>query len=506
MPVCIYYAFIQPQIQGRLWLVDRSHASYSWAMKTLDSTICRQARLSRDPRFDGEFFLAVTTTGIYCRPVCPARPPLERNVRYYRTAAEAAQQGFRPCLRCRPESAPQSPAWRGTTTTTERGLKLIGEGYLNQHSLSQLAARLGVGERYLRKLFQQKLGVAPSVIAQTQRLHFAQKLLLETDLSITEIAHASGFGSLRRFNSASRAAFGCAPGALRRTRKTSKVAGGFLLELSYRPPYDWPGVLGFFRRHQVAGMETVSDAGYQRNLRTAKGYAQIRVWPHATKSALNLELKLADNSELMEVVATVRRMFDLDAQPADIGEALATDPLLEPLLQACPGVRSPVVASVFESTIRAVLGQQVSIDAARKLCAKLIDLCDSAVEREGEQRPVFPLPQQVAQLPDAALPMPASRRRTVRAVSEYFTNRDDSDRQTILTELGEISGIGPWTTGILAMRGFADPDSFPVNDLVLIKAFQRLEAIEKRQMSKRAEHWKPWRSYAANLLWRSYSQ
>lgn len=475
-------------------------------MKALDTTICRQARLSRDPRFDGEFFLAVKTTGIYCRPVCPARPPHERNVHYYRSAAEAAQQGFRPCLRCRPESAPQSPAWRGTTTTTERGLKLIGEGYLNDHSLSQLAARLGVGERYLRKLFQQKLGVAPTVIAQTQRLHLAQKLLLETSLPITEVAHASGFGSLRRFNSASRAAFGCAPGALRRTRKTSKSVGEFLLELSYRPPYDWSGVLGFFSRHEVAGIEDVSQGRYRRNLRTARAHAQICVWPHPGKPALKVQLKLEDNSELMAVVATVRRMFDLDAQPAEIGETLVTDPMLQPLLESCPGVRSPVFASVFESAVRAVLGQQVSIDAARGLCAGLIKACDSYIDNDGGLVPVFPLPQQLAQVPDAALPMPASRRRTLRAVSEYFTDRDDSDRQTILSGIRSIPGIGPWTTDILAMRGFADPDVFPGGDLVLAKASQRLADIEKRQITHRAENWKPWRSYAANLLWRSHKQ
>jgi AraC family transcriptional regulator of adaptative response / DNA-3-methyladenine glycosylase II len=419
--------------------------------------------------------------------------------------AEAAQQGFRPCLRCRPESAPQSPAWRGTNTTTERGLKLIAEGYLNHHSLSQLASRLGVGERYLRKLFQQKLGVAPTAIAQTQRLHLAQKLLLETDLPITEIAHASGFGSLRRFNSASRSAFGCAPGALRRRRSITTVAGGFLLELSYRAPYDWPGVIGFFRRHEVAGMEKSDDDGYRRNLRTPGGHAQLRLWPHPKKSALKLELKLSDNSELMAIVAMVRRMFDLDAQPHDIGAALSADSLLSPLVQACPGVRSPVIASVFESTVRAVLGQQVSIDAARGLCAKLIDLCHSYIEVDGQRLAVFPTPEQLVRVPEKALGMPATRRRTLHAVGEYFTDRDDSDRTRVLDDLGAIAGIGPWTTRMVAMRGFADPDQFPDTDLVLIKACQRLAAIEKKQFAQRAEQWKPWRSYAANLLWRSIS-
>ena len=291
-------------------------------MNQLDQQTCRQARLSRDPRFDGEFFLAVTTTGIYCRPVCPARPPRERNVRYFRTAAEAAQEGFRPCLRCRPESAPLSPAWRGTATTVGRALQLINEGYLNSNPLSKLADRLGVGERYLRKLFEAQLGVSPKTVAQTQRLHFAQKLLLETGMPVTDIAFASGFGSVRRFNSATRETFGCAPGELRRNQKAANTRAGIELELNYRPPYDWPGVLAFFGRHAVEGIERVCNGCYERNLRTDSGFAHIRVCLHPKKHALKLQLNMPDSRELMPVVATVRRMFDLDAQPEEIGDTL----------------------------------------------------------------------------------------------------------------------------------------------------------------------------------------
>mgnify|MGYP001585119742 CR=1 FL=1 len=258
-------------------------------MNTLDPTICRQARLSRDPRFDGEFFLAVTRTGIYCRPVCPARAPREENVRYFRTAAAASFDGFRPCLRCRPESAPNSPAWRGTSTTVSRAMSLIQEGYLNDHPLQALAERLGIGERYLRKLFVEQLGVSPSAVAQTQRLHFAQKLLSETTLPITDIAFASGYGSVRRFNSATLAAFDCSPSQLRRTGSKTGTDASVTLNLTYRPPYDWPGVLDFFGRHAVDGIETVENDTYSRNIFINGAAARIHVSPHPRKDALRLK-------------------------------------------------------------------------------------------------------------------------------------------------------------------------------------------------------------------------
>ncbi len=475
-------------------------------MDALDPHICRQARLSRDPRFDGEFFLAVITTGIYCRPICPARSPREDNVRYYRSAAEAANQGYRPCLRCRPESAPHSPAWQGTSTTVTRALQLINEGYLNSGSLTSLARKLGVGVRYLRKLFAQQLGVAPSVVAQTQRLHLAQKLLLETDMPITDIAFSSGFGSVRRFNSATLQNFGCSASDLRRKRPGLQADSGITLQLAYRPPYDWPGVVDFFRRHTVPVLEQTTDNSYQRNLRTERGLAQIRVSPHPHKSALNLHVKLSDSSELMSVVATVRRMFDLDAQPDKIRESLQRDTLLAALLVKTPGVRSPTVSSVFESCVRAVLGQQISIEAARRLNERLVIACDSFLEQAGEKFAVFPLPQQLAALPDAALPMPASRRNTLRSICHYFADSPAETPQQVQEDLLALKGIGPWTISVLAMRGFGDPDCFPLSDLGLIKAANSLQPLTKNELKTRTEQWKPWRSYAANLLWRTLNK
>ena len=470
-------------------------------MQPLDPAICQRARLSRDRRFDGEFFLAVITTGIYCRPICPARPPRECNVRYFRSAAEAVQQGFRPCLRCRPESAPHSPAWCGSSTTLRRALQLIQEGFLNRHHMQALSERLGVGERYLRKLFRQQLGASPSAIARTQRIHFARKLLLETALPITEIAHASGFGSLRRFNSVARHSFGCAPRELRKGRPAN--TGTVVLELSYRPPYDWDGVLRFFRHHSVAGLESVEHGSYYRNLRTASGGARIQVSHRRHRPALLLSVQLAQTSDLMAVVATVRRMFDLDAQPRDIRQTLAQDGPLKPLLRDCPGVRSPVVASSFEAAVRTVLGQQVSLAAARQLCAKLLRACGNHIVQGDQRLALFPTPPQLAALAGRALPMPTGRRHCLRALCHWFAQHPHPTQAETMAALAEIKGVGPWTLAMIGMRGFGDPDSFPGTDLGLIKAWRQLPATASCDMRQQFAAWQPWRSYAANLLWRN---
>ena len=466
-------------------------------MHALDPTVCRRARLARDRRFDGEFFLAVITTGIYCRPVCPARPPREENVRYFRSAAEAAQAGFRPCLRCRPESAPWSPAWLGTDTTVRRALALIMEGFLNQAPLSALADRLGVGERYLRKLFQQKLGVSPTAVAQTQRLHLAQKLVLETELPMTDVAFAAGFSSLRRFNSATREAFGCAPGELRRAPRKAP-GSGLALSLTFRPPYDWQGVHALFSRHAVEGLDSVNDGSWTRALRTPGGAAVVTIRQGGSDHLL-AELKLSDNRELMIVIAQLRRMFDLDAQPQDISEGLATDPALAPLLHEHPGLRSPVFATPFESCIRAVVGQQISTVAARTQLGSLVAAVGSQAEIEGRPTTLFPTPGEFLEIDDEVFRMPRSRRQTLRAVAELFA-AGEPDQEA----LAAVRGIGPWTLDLVAMRGHGDPDRFPVSDLGLVKAAEA-QGITRRELPARSQHWQPWRSYAANLLWRSLS-
>ncbi|TDG12743.1 DNA-3-methyladenine glycosylase 2 family protein [Seongchinamella unica] len=460
----------------------------------LDPDLCRRARLARDPRFDGEFFLAVKTTGIYCRPICPARQPAEKNVSYYRLASQAAEAGYRPCLRCRPESAPGSPAWEGTSTTVKRAVRLIDAGALSEGRVADLAARLGIGERYLRKLFQQELGVSPQAVALNQRLLFAKKLLAETALPLTEVAFAAGFGSVRRFNSAVKTHFGLTPGDLRGS-KTQVPEAGIRLQLQYRPPYDWPGVVDFLAHHAVDGVEAVSGDRYHRHFRTAAGTGAVAIRPLPGKHALELTLQLADNSQLMGLVGQLRRMFDLDANPAEIATRLQGDPVLAPLSERSPGARSPGHWSLYESAVRAIVGQQVSTAAARTVLSRLARACARGAIV------TFPAAADVAALPDEHFPMPGRRRETLRTLCRQFAGREE---ELDLDTLAALTGVGPWTVGMVAVRGAGDPDVFPAGDLGLERTWAALPGSNGR-LNDAAQRWRPWRSYAANLLWRSYT-
>jgi AraC family transcriptional regulator of adaptative response / DNA-3-methyladenine glycosylase II len=465
----------------------------------INSEICRQARLARDSRFDGEFFIAVKTTGIYCRPICPAGPPAEKNVRYYRNAAQAAEAGFRPCLRCRPESAPNSPAWRGTSVTVQRALDLIRAGALNADTLEALATRLGVGERYLRKLFQREVGVSPLTLAQNQRLLFAKKLLQETALPMTEVAYASGFGSVRRFNSAVRDSFKLAPSDIRRKRASATSDTEIELQLHYRPPYDWPGIIDYFARHAVERIEQVSKNSYQRTILVSDGVGKMTVSPIKGRDALHLRLQLPHYGDLMPIVANVRRMFDLDANPKVIQQELSKDPVLAYLSKKIPGVRSPIQWTVYEATVRAIVGQQVSIQAARNVCARLVTSVNS-----DNCVALFPQAGELAPLSDDHFPMPGRRRDTLR---EYCRLCDEQNEALDIDSFAALKGIGPWTTAVVAMMGYGDPDVFPAGDLGLVKAYETLsrELGTPGVLMEEVENWRPWRSYAAHLLWRSLS-
>lgn len=466
------------------------------SLPPLDPEHCRIARLSRDPRFDGEFFLAVKSTGIYCRPICPARTPAEKNVTYFHLASQAAAAGYRPCLRCRPESAPGSPAWQGTSTTVQRALQLIRDGALSEGGLSDLADRLGIGERYLRKLFQQELGVSPQVVALNQRLLFAKKLLMETTLPVTEVAFAAGFGSVRRFNSALKERLALTPSQLRGRRRATTDGAPITLQLHYRPPYDWEGVMDFFRHHAVAGVETVSDQAYRRNFSSGGEPAWLEVRRGRKANTLELELQLPNHSELLATVNRVRRMFDLDANPAVIEAALGQSPAFSKLLQARPGSRSPGHWSLFESAIRAVVGQQVSTAAAKGICARLAATCSPAGHI------VFPTAAGIAALDDSHFPMPGRRRETLRALCSRYSERED---ELNLDALAEFKGVGPWTVAMVAIRGAGEPDIFPRGDLGLERTWDKI-SDSSGKLLEQSEQWRPWRSYAANLLWRNYGQ
>jgi AraC family transcriptional regulator of adaptative response / DNA-3-methyladenine glycosylase II len=462
----------------------------------LDAKVCRRARLSRDPRFDGEFYIAVRTTGIYCRPICPARTPAEKNVSYYRSAALAARDGYRPCLRCRPESAPNSPAWNGTSTTVQRALALIQQGALNDGSLAGLAGRLGIGERYLRKLFQRDMGVSPQAVALNQRLLFAKKLLAETSLPITEVAFAAGFGSVRRFNSAVKTQFKLAPGALRKQRKRSSDTSSISLQLQYRPPYDWEGISSFFSRHAIEGVESVNSNSYQRNIQSGDAPGSFTVRPLPGKHALQLDLQISDHGQLLPTVARVRRMFDLDANPAAIRQVLGQDSLLAPLLDRFEDVRSLGHWSLYESAFRGIVGQQVSTRAARSVIARL-----AKVVGDDADSLVFPPAAAIASLDDGHFPMPGRRRDTLRQLCLQSADQEDELELETVTAL---KGVGPWTTAMVSMRGDGQADTFPLGDLGLEKAWSNLGG-DKKNLKNHMANWRPWGSYAANLLWRSLS-
>jgi AraC family transcriptional regulator, regulatory protein of adaptative response / DNA-3-methyladenine glycosylase II len=463
---------------------------YSHTLSDADKAAYRRARLARDDRFDGVFYLAVKSTGIYCRPICPARQAGEQNVEYYRHAAEAAALGYRPCLRCRPESAPGSPAWEGSSTTVKRALQLIDEGALNQGTMEQLAARLGVGERYLRKLFTREVGASPLAVANNRRLLFARKLITETGLPLTELAYAAGFGSIRRFNSALKEAYGSSPGALRRHR-IPLAAAGISLQLSYRPPYDWDGVLGFYRRHAIEGLEQVSEQRYHRHALIAGQPVQFTVSQAERGHALQLQCEISDQRQLMPLVARVRRMFDLDANPEAIFTSLSSDARLATLAQRYPGIRAPLHFSPWESAVRAIVGQQVSVPAARTVLGRLtLAAC-------GNSPTDFPDPAALAALDDSHFAMPQRRRQTLRTLCHTFAAKPDAIN---LEELAGLPGIGPWTVALVAMRGMGDPDVFPATDLGIVNAWS---ALGEASIKPPHENWRPWRSYATNLLWRS---
>ncbi len=435
---------------------------------------------SHDPRFDGRLFIAVTSTKIYCRPICPAKRPLRKNVRIYASAAAAEAAGFRPCLRCRPEVAPWTSAWNGTSATVSRALRLIGEGALDGGDVESLAQRLGVTSRHIRRLFEEHLGASPIAIAQSRRIHFARTLLTDTSLPITDVAFAAGFSSIRRFNTAMRATYRMAPRDMRRRRSVASD-GTIEVRLPYRPPFDFAGLLSFFRPRAIAGVESVGRDEYRRTISLGGVHGVIRV--RDDRDALLLSVPRAFTHTLKPIVDRVRRMFDVFADPDTIGEELARDRALRPLVRRWPGVRVPGAWDEVELAVRAIAGQQVSVAAATTLVGRIaarhgmhIDTGDAALTT------VFPSAEI---LRDARIEgMPSSRAETIRRVAGGSL---------------DVKGIGPWTRGYIAMRS-GDPDAFPEGDLVLRKA---LKGISARELLARAEGWRPWRAYASILLWRS---
>ena len=479
----------------------------------LPIAVCEQARLSRDARFDGLFFTAVRTTGIYCRPICPAPTPHARNVRYFPNAASAEAAGYRPCLRCRPELSPAAGAGRRGDDVVARASRMIDDGALDAAGIEALAARLHVGPRHLRRLFVDTLGTSPRQLQNTRRLLFAKQLLAETTLPITDVALAAGFNSLRRFNDAFLHAYGLAPTRLR--RKQGPVAArprqALVLRLAYRPPFDFHASLAFLRTRALPGVEAVAAGTYRRLLDATGAWLQVEAWG-GDEPALRLSLHGVAAAALPRIVQRVRRMFDLDADPQAIHAHLRHDPRLRALLDRHPGLRLPGGWDGFEVAIRAVLGQQVSVAAASTLATRLLARCGSDLPNPTDDalRRLFPAPEVLAEADLAGIGLTGARSATLRALARAVCDqrlRFDPAQplDAFVAACCALPGIGDWTAHYLALRALGHPDAFPAGDLVLRKQVGGGVPISEKQLRLHAEHWRPWRGYAAIQLWHAAS-
>ena len=473
--------------------------------------ICERARLSRDPRFDGTFFIGVVTTGIYCRPVCPVRQPAAENVRYYASAAAAEEAGFRPCRRCLPERAARLPEWCIGSRTVIRGLRLIDAGMLDEEGSAVLAARLGVSARHLNRVFQEELGATPKAVAVTRRRALAKRLIDETDLPFAQVALQAGYRSLRRFNDDVRGCFRRTPSAIRAAarsagarRRWGTASEHFSLRLPVREPYNAPWVFDFLARRALTGFEEVGAESYRRLIFDGQGVAHwIRVtWE---RGGLRLEVPAACGASLSDILVRVRRVFDLDADSRTIDADLAADPVLEPVVTAHGGLRVPGAWDGFETTVRAILGQQVSVDRATVLAHKLLD-------HYGPRSLIDP--GALARATVAEIGLPGRRGQAIsRVAAEVAAGRLDlherADAAMLEQALCDIPGIGPWTAGYVAMRVARDPDAYPVNDWVVLKMLQAspitaggAKASAAGRAGTHADGWRPWRAYAVMYLWK----
>lgn len=454
----------------------------------LTRTVCDRARLARDARFDGRFFIGVTSTRIYCRPVCPAPSPKPANIVYYPSAAAAAEAGFRPCLRCRPETSPGTPAWLGTSVSVSRGLKLIAEGAPDDAGVDELAGRLGLGSRHLRRMFLQHLGATPVAVAQTRRVHFAKKLIDETELPMTEVAMASGFGSIRRFNATFQKLYGRTPGDLRRSTARERVpneAGAYTFRLGYRPPYNWAAMIGFLAPRAIPGVEQITIDEYRRTISLDGRTGFISVRPVFAKNYLELRIEFPEPGALFRIVERVRNIFDLRADPAEVDEHLRRDARLEAMAKDRAGMRVPGCWDGFEIAVRAILGQQVSVKGATTMAGRLV------AEFGGGN--IFPAPGALADADLTSIGLTKQRAHSIRELASAVERGEVSfdaslGLETFEEKMTKLPGIGPWTAQYIAMR-IGEPDAFPAGDLYL------------KSFVKESEAWRPWRAYAAMYIW-----
>jgi AraC family transcriptional regulator, regulatory protein of adaptative response / DNA-3-methyladenine glycosylase II len=503
-----------------------------------------QAAISKDARFDGVFYIAVTSTGIYCRPSCPAITPKREHMRFYRTAAAAQEAGFRACKRCRPDASPGSPEWNIRADVVGRAMRLIADGVVDRDGVSGLAERLGYEQRQVRRLVTAELGAGPLAIARAQRAQTARVLTETTTLPLSEIAFAAGFTSIRQFNATIQEVFAVTPSELReaRNRRGSRAprarrrawgmagpvsdpaAPGLIrLRLPYRPPIDLGRMFGFLAARAIPGVESVEDGRYRRTLLLPNGTGIMSVGaPDGDPGYVDCELQLEDLRDLTAAVQRCRRLLDLDADPEAITAALAASgPVLGTLALASPGRRVPGHVEGNELALRAVLGQQVSVAAARRLGARLVAAYGKPLERpEGTLTHCFPAVETLAAADPATLPMPRARAGALTGLATALASGDLSldpgaERDRAEAQLLALPGIGPWTTAYIRMRALSDPDAFLPSDVGVLEALGRLGAVPTalhgpsararatREAAELAENWRPWRSYAVQHLWAS---
>lgn len=492
----------------------------------MDFERCYRAVDSRDQRFDGWFYTGVTSTGIYCRPSCPATTPKRQNVRFFPSAAAAQGAGLRACRRCRPDAAPGSPEWDVRADVVGRAMRLIADGVVDRGGVPGLAARLGYTERHLHRMLRAEMGAGPLALARAQRAQTARILIETTGLGMAEIAFAAGFGSVRQFNDTVREVYASAPSELRAARGRQQAqpgAGTISLRLAYRPPLHARALLDFLALRALPGVEEVIDGTYHRGLRLPHGAGQVVLTP--ADGYVAATLRLADLRDLAPAVARCRRLLDLDADPVAVDGTLATDPALAPTVAVEPGIRVPRAVDGFEMAVRAVIGQQISVTAARTTLTRLLKhadhdvgvgaagvpgqpLHDRRAEGRGDLRG-FLSAEELLSVPDSGFGMPSGRRETLRAVARAVAEGSvdlapGGDREETVRRLLALPGIGPWTAGYLAMRALGDPDVFLGTDLAVRRGAAALGLPDDhRTLDAYADRWRPWRSYATIRLWRA---
>ncbi|MER7890459.1 AlkA N-terminal domain-containing protein [Micromonospora sp. NPDC094482] len=493
----------------------------------LDFERCYRAVDSRDQRFDGWFYTGVTSTGIYCRPSCPATTPKRQNVRFFPSAAAAQGAGLRACRRCRPDAAPGSPQWDVRADVVGRAMRLIADGVVDRDGIPGLASRLGYTERHLHRMLRAEMGAGPLALARAQRAQTARILIETTGLGMAEIAFAAGFGSVRQFNDTVREVYGVAPTELRQARgqRSAPVgAGTITLRLAYRPPLHAGALLDFLALRALPGVEEVRDGTYRRGLRLPRGAGEVALTP--ADGHVSATLRLADLRDLAPAVARCRHLLDLDADPVAIDATLAADPALAAAVVAEPGIRVPRAVDGFEMAVRAVVGQQVSVTSARTTLTRLLAHlpvdhevngdADLPGRREPHDRQVvggglrgFPDAEEVLRVSDEGFGMPAARRETIRGLARAVADGEldlapGGDREETVRRLAALPGIGPWTAGYVAMRALGDPDVLLHTDLAVRRGAAALRLPDQpTTLDAYADRWRPWRSYALIRLWRA---